>query len=111
LNAEGKLAGIITRGDLVRVLQDGSAATTTVLEAASTDVVVTYPKETLQEAIEKMLVHAVGRLPVVEKEHQGRVMGYLGRSEILAARLRLHDEENIRESGLQLSAAGPKKPR
>jgi H+/Cl- antiporter ClcA/CBS domain-containing protein len=100
LDAEGRLAGIVTRGDLVRVLQNGSPATTTVLEAASTDVVAAYPEDTLQEAIDKMVVRNIGRMPVVERSDPGRVVGYLGRAEILAARVRLHAEENLRESGL-----------
>ena len=66
LDASGRLAGVITRGDIMRVLQKGSAATTTVLEAAGTDVAVTFQDETLQDAITKMLKRDVGRLPVVD---------------------------------------------
>lgn len=111
LDYEGNLAGIVTRGDLVRVLGHGSASATTVLEAANTELVVTYPEETLQEATAKMLVHDVGRLPVVEKAHPGRVVGYLGRAEILAARDRVHNEENVRELGPLFSATGAQKGR
>ena len=41
------LAGVITRGDIMRSLQNGAAGTRTVLEAASTNVAVTHPDETL----------------------------------------------------------------
>ena len=95
----GRLAGVITRGDILRILQKGTAAATTVLAAAGTDVVVAYPDETLQEAIAKLLKRNIGRLPVVERADPGRVVGYLGRADILAARTRLNEEEELREQG------------
>jgi CBS domain-containing protein len=96
---EGRLAGIITRSDLVDVLQRGAAAETTVLEAGTADPIVTYPDETLHDAIERMLRHSIGRLPVVERATPDRVVGYLGRADILAARQRRRDEEEHRERG------------
>jgi CBS domain-containing protein len=104
----GRLAGIITRGDILRILQKGTAATTTALAAAGTDVVVAYPDETLQEAIAKMLKRNIGRMPVVERTDPGKVIGYLGRADILAARIRLNEEEGLREKGPLLAAARPK---
>jgi chloride channel protein, CIC family len=99
LDSEGRLAGIITRGDLMRALQTGGDRTQTVLAAGKTDVVVTYPDESLHDAIAKMLKRDVGRLPVVAREDPGRVVGYLGRTELLAARWRHHEEEDVREQG------------
>src|SRR5215813_6233996 len=63
-DAEGNLAGLITRGDVLRCLQQDSSMT--VLDASSRNLVVTYPDETLNEAAEKMLRYNVGRLPVVD---------------------------------------------
>jgi CIC family chloride channel protein len=99
LDPSGRLAGVITRGNIMTVLQKGSAATTTVLEAAGTDVTVAYPDETLQEAITKMLKRDIGRLPVVDRSDPLKVVGYLGRADILAARIRLQEEEELRERG------------
>jgi CBS domain-containing protein len=96
---ENKLAGIITRGDVVRSLQQNPAGTMTVLEAGKQDLIVTYPDETLHDAIAKMLRHDVGRLPVVSRQEPGAVAGYLGRASILAARMRQHEEEEIRGRG------------
>ncbi len=95
----GRLAGLITRGDLLRVLQDGSAASTSVGEAGATDVTVTFPDETLHDAIARMLKRGVGRLAVVERSDSGKVVGYLGRADILAARVKLQEEEERRERG------------
>jgi H+/Cl- antiporter ClcA/CBS domain-containing protein len=101
----GRLLGVITRGDIMRSLLDGSAETKTVLQAARNDLEVAYPDETLQTAVGKMLKRDIGRLPVVERSGTGKVVGYLGRADILAARMRLHEEEELRERGPLLSAA------
>ena len=99
LNAKGDLAGIITRGDILRALQNGGAAQT-VLAAGNQDLVVTHPREQLRVAIAKMLSNEVGRLPVVDPDHPERVVGYLGRASIVSARQRQHEEEHHREPGV-----------
>ena len=97
LDNEGKLAGMITRGDVLRALEKDSSIT--VLDASSRNIVVTYPDESLHQAMEKMLRYNVGRLPVVDRADGRRVLGYLGRPGIIAARLRQMDEEHVREPG------------
>jgi CIC family chloride channel protein len=97
IDAEGKLTGMVTRGDVLRALEKDSAVT--VLDAASRNVVVTYPDETLHDAVAKMLRYNVGRLPVVDRKDDRHVVGYLGRPGIMAARLRRLDEEHVREPG------------
>ena len=47
----------------------------------------------------KMLRNNIGRLPVVDRKNARRVVGYLGRPGIMAARLRRLDEERVREPG------------
>jgi hypothetical protein len=46
-----------------------------------------------------MLSNDVGRLPVVSREDPARLVGYLGRAGVVAARQRLIDDESIRERG------------
>jgi chloride channel protein, CIC family len=99
LDSEGKLAGVITRGDVMRALDADPSGASTVLDAGRRDVVVTYPDEMLHEASAKMLRNNIGRLPVVDREDGQRVVGYLGRAGIMAARLRRLDEEHVREPG------------
>jgi CBS domain-containing protein len=99
MDGEGKLAGVITRGDVFRALDKDSTQSMTVLEAGTRDVVVTYPDEALHDASAKMLLNNIGRLPVVDRRDPGHVVGYLGRHGIMAARLRRLDEEHVRESG------------
>ena len=107
VDGKGRLAGLITRGDILRLLQQGTAATTTVLAASQRDLVVAYPDETLQDAIAKMLKGGIGRLPVVERDAPAKLVGYLGRADILAARTKLNEEEELRERG---PIAGPRRP-
>jgi len=99
LDSEGKLAGIITRGDVLRALEKDPSGAMTVSSAATRNVVVTYPDEVLHEASAKMLRRNIGRLPVVERNDPRRVIGYLGRPGIMAARLRRLNEEHVREPG------------
>jgi H+/Cl- antiporter ClcA/CBS domain-containing protein len=99
VDSTGCLAGMITRGDIMRIMHEGTAETKTVLDAACRDVVVATPEETLEAAFAKMMKRGVGRLPVVERPGSGRIVGYLGRAEILAARNRVNDEEERRERG------------
>jgi len=99
LDANGRLAGIITRSDIMHALEKDPAGKMTVLEAGSPNPVVTYPNEILYDAATRMLRTDVGRLPVCSWEEPGRPVGYLGRSQILAARLRRLEEEYVREPG------------
>jgi len=99
VDAAGKLAGIVTRGDILRALDKDSSGAMTVQEAGRTNLVVTYPDELVSEAAAKLLRFDVGRLPVVDRADERKVAGYLGRAEILAARLRRLHDEHFREPG------------
>jgi chloride channel protein, CIC family len=94
-----KLAGIITRGDIVRALDKDPSGAMMVQEAGSTHLVVAYPDELVSEAAAKLLRFDIGRLPVVDRVDQRRVVGYLGRGSILAARLRRFQDEHVLEPG------------
>jgi CBS domain-containing protein len=99
LDDEGKLSGIITRGDLLRALQENPSGTMTVHQAGATQLVVTHPDELISEAAAQMLRHDVGRLPVVDRANPRKAIGYLGRSGVMAARLRRLQDEYVREPG------------
>ena len=99
LDEAGKLAAIITRGDILRALNQNAPGTITVEQAGSTDLVVTYPDELIADAAAKLLRFDIGRLPVVERTDERTVVGYLGRSSILAARLRRFRDEHVFDPG------------
>jgi len=96
---EGKLAGIITRGDVLRAISEFPSGTVSVLEAGSRELIVAFPDELISEAANKMLQNDVGRLPVVERGDPRKLVGYLGRQGVMAARLRRLHEEHVREDG------------
>jgi len=99
VDAEGRLAGIITRADVLRALDQDPLGEMTVIEGGSRKLVVTYPDESLHEASAKILRNNIGRLPVVERSDPRKVVGYLGRPGIMVARLRRLEEEHVREPG------------
>ena len=95
----GQLEAIITRGDILRALDREPSGVATVLESGTKKLVVTYPDETLSDATDKILRYDVGRLAVVDRMNPKQIVGYLGRPNIMAARLRRMEEEQIRERG------------
>lgn len=97
VDERAQLKGIITRGDLIRALARNDAGTLTVAEAGSTELIVAHPDEPLHVALTKMLREDIGRLPVVDRQNPARAIGYLGRAAILSARMKLHEEEHLRE--------------
>jgi CIC family chloride channel protein len=94
-----KLVGIITRGDIMRALDKDSSGAINVQEAGSTHLVVTYPDELVSEAAAKLLRFDIGRLPVVERTDERKVVGYLGRAAVLSTRLRRLRDEHVLEPG------------
>ena len=107
LDDQGRLTGIITRGDVIRSLRQPDADCLTVADAGSCNLIVTFPVEPLHAALTKMLNHDIGRLPVVDPLVPTHVLGYLGRAAILSARQRPHFEETFRHKGLDTTAPFP----
>jgi len=98
LDAQGQLVGIITRSDVLRALSDATIDKT-VLEAGSDALIVAHPDESVHAAINRMLNYNIGRLPVVSREDPQHMVGYLGRSGVMQARLYRLEEEQVREPG------------
>lgn len=94
-----RLVGIVTRGDLVRALEREDSEIATLADLASRRLVVTHEDELLEEATAKMITHDIGRLPVVDREDAGRLVGLLGRAGVMAVWLHATREEQARESG------------
>lgn len=96
---DGALAGIVTRGDLLRAQREPGGDKMAVGCVGTTTPVTVFADQTLHEAIDLMLRHDIGRLPVVARHDPRLVVGYLGRADILAARMRGQDDENRRAHG------------
>ena len=96
---DDRLAGIITRGDLLIALEEPAGGELSVLQAGTTSLVVTYPDEMIHDALNKLVRNDIGRLPVVSREDPRRIVGYLSRGAILRARRHRINEEDPREQG------------
>ncbi|HET7306895.1 MAG TPA: chloride channel protein [Gammaproteobacteria bacterium] len=99
IDDDGRLLGIITRGDVLRSMEREQSPDTTVLDVAEADVIVTTPDELLSTALNRMLGNQVGRLLVVDRNDRTKLIGYLGRAPILEVRRRRLEEESVRDSG------------
>jgi H+/Cl- antiporter ClcA len=99
VDREGRLAGMASRGDVLRGLRGSGGGDRPVREVGTAQAVVAYPDELLESAVEKMIRHDVGRLPVVLREDPRRLVGYLGRTGVMIAWAKGLEEERSRERG------------
>ena len=84
VDAEGKLAGVVTRRDLNRHVQGGKGAET--LATVVPGLVITaYPDEMLHKARDRIFQQEIGRLVVVDKDDRRHILGILTRSDLLRA--------------------------
>ncbi len=93
VDKEGRVVGIITRTDLMRAEEQNQDGNLTVLDIGSHNLVVAYPDESLRTAVTRMLRNDIGRLVVVSRQDPHRLLGYIARSGILAARQEWFKEE------------------
>jgi CBS domain-containing protein len=87
----GELEGIISRADVLAAI--AADPETTVLQAGVGRPHTIHPQATLAEAADRMVLHGIGRLPVVDHSGPPRLCGLISRREILQARRhRIEDE-------------------
>ncbi len=89
VDAEGRLAGVMTRGGLAALASAGGSQKA-IPQAAP---VIAYPDETLRVAAERMATQKVFVLPVIERA-SGKVVGLLNAEDVLQGRVRTHEREN-----------------
>ena len=83
----GKLMGIVAKLDAVRcIYQDLPEAS--VKKIMSSKLVVTYPDESLFDAMNKMIVNHISQLPVVERSNPDQLLGMLALDDV--TRIQLH---------------------
>jgi Mg/Co/Ni transporter MgtE len=98
VDADNALSGIVTRGDLLKAVNNGHSDLT-LLEAGTDDLWVAFPGDTVRDAMSRMFQANVGRLPVVAPDHPTQILGYLSRANILTAHQRHMQEEQEIEQG------------
>jgi chloride channel protein, CIC family len=102
LGENKELVGIVTQGDVVKAIEENKS-NENILRVTSSNLIVTYPEETVFDAVSKMLNHKIGRLPVVERKNPKSLVGYLGRANVLSSRLKQIEEESVVEDGTFLT--------
>lgn len=103
VDADGRLRGVLTRGDIrERRKNEGEAVLGQTLGAlARTEAVEAHPDETLRAVVYRMAEKGVTRLPVVERA-TGKFLGLVSLDDLLKARTRHLEEERRREQPLKL---------
>jgi CBS domain-containing protein len=95
---EFELAGLITRGDILKALSQGGAEKT-LLEAGTTTVEAAYPDELVEDAVMRMAQRNIGRVPVVQRTSRRQLVGYFGRDAVMRTLLHRLEEEQIEHTG------------
>ncbi|RMF49400.1 MAG: chloride channel protein, partial [Anaerolineae bacterium] len=86
LDAQGNLIGVISVTDVENALQEDPANLNAPAgNFCSRRLLVTYPDECVQEALQRMGTFDVGRLPVVERGHPRHLVGWINREAIIRA--------------------------
>lgn len=105
VDSEGLLAGILTVEDIDRAREAKTAG-----EACTPDPVVAFADETLNIALQRMSRADVGRLPVVARDNPRKLLGMLGRADIIHAydiALTRRMTQRHREHAVRLDAITP----
>jgi CIC family chloride channel protein len=84
VDEDGVLHGIVTADD-VREAAAEDRLDDPVTTIATHRLVVAFPDETLNEALRKLGMHHVGRVPVVSREDHSRILGIITDKDVVSA--------------------------
>lgn len=82
LDAEGALAGVVTRSDISKALHEGKGDSQ-LGDVVSGLLITCYPHELLHQARDRLFNQDIGRLLVVDPHERRRLLGILTRSDLL----------------------------
>ena len=82
LDSNGNLSGIVTLKDL-RDKVEHDKLEKTIGEIATKDISVAYPEETLNDVLKRLASKDIGRLPVVSRSDNRKLLGIVTRSDIV----------------------------
>jgi CIC family chloride channel protein len=85
VDKEGCLCGVVTMTDVRAAMERGSSARLTVNDIATKNAIVAYPDQSLHDALVQFGGRDVGRIPVVDRNDQTKLLGVLRRHDILKA--------------------------
>jgi CIC family chloride channel protein len=85
VDEKGILLGVVTLQDLGRAKEQGWLDDRKVRDIATRSVLTAFPDEPMWVALKRLGTRDVGRLPVVDRQHPGRLLGLIRRSDIVRA--------------------------
>ena len=87
LDEQGKLWGLVTITDLDRAIYQNLPGDTpvSVIGTDTSRLMIAYPDESMGEALARMGIRGVGRLPVISREHPDNLLGLIRRADIIRA--------------------------
>jgi len=80
---EGRLVGMITVGDVRRVLNGGAGLYSPVRDVMARELIVVFPEDTIEKAMKLMMIHNIHHLPVTEPDDPELMIGLLTRTDIM----------------------------
>jgi len=107
VDREGRLTGVVTRGDIREQIELGGEAELEkrLSELAHSSVVAAYPDEPLRIVVHRMAEKGITRLPVIERDSR-KLLGLLSLDDLLKARSRHLEDERHREQTLRFPFSG-----
>jgi CIC family chloride channel protein len=91
------LLAVISRSDLLKLLEKGHGLHDPLSSVASTYPTVAFPDESLRAIVYRMSESGFTRLPVVDRADERRLLGMVSLADLLRARGRNLEEERTRE--------------
>ncbi len=85
VDGSGGLAGILTVQDLEQAQAETAGSLRSVGDVCTRDLLVTYPDESVGDALRRISGRDVGRLPVVARDDPRRLLGVLRRMDLVRA--------------------------
>jgi chloride channel protein, CIC family len=107
VDREGRLTGVVTRGDIREQIELGGEAVLEkrLSELVHSTVVAAYPDEPLRIVVHRMAEKGITRLPVIERDSR-KLLGLLSLDDLLKARSRHLEDERHREQTLRFPFSG-----
>jgi len=99
IDHEDNLVGIITNHDIHNAIGEGKY-TLKVKELESKRLVVVHPEDTLEVAMNQMVIRDISHVPVVDPKNPKRLVGFITKGDVLKAH---HKKRAIEAMGVHLS--------
>jgi CIC family chloride channel protein len=100
INGKGEMTGILSVNDIREsMFEEGLSHLVVAKDVATPNVVRVFPKDSLQDALDKMNTLQVDELPVVKEEAPNDIVGMLGKRDIISyyhSRTRRPDRKGAR---------------